>query len=47
MMDYFNTIKGLGKETLAYIKYLKRARSLVDKEMSYKKLLLIYLACEK
>jgi hypothetical protein len=46
-MDHFNTTKGLGKGTLAYIRHLKRARSLVDKEMFYKKLLPIYLVCEK
>jgi hypothetical protein len=46
-MDYFNTTKGLGKGTLAYTKRLKRARSLVDKEMFYKKLLPICLVCEK
>jgi len=46
-MDYSNTIKGPGKGTLVYTKRLKRARSLVDKETSCKKLLPIYLACEK
>jgi hypothetical protein len=46
-MDYFNTTKGLGKGTLACTKCLKKARLLIDKEMSYKKLLPIYLVCEK
>jgi len=46
-MDYFNTTKGLGKGTLVYTRRLKKARLLVDKEISYKKLLPIYLACEK
>jgi hypothetical protein len=46
-MDYSNTTKGLGKGTLAHTRCLKRARSLVNKKMSYKKLLPIYLACEK
>jgi len=46
-MDYSNTTKGLGKETLAYTRRLKRAKLLVDKETSYKKLLPVYLACEK
>jgi len=46
-MDYFDTTKGPGKETLAYTRRLKRARSLVDKETSYKKLLPVCLACEK
>jgi hypothetical protein len=46
-MDHFNTTKGLGKGTLAYIRCLKRAGSLVDKETSCKKLIPIYLACEK
>jgi len=47
MMDYSNTTKGPGKVTLACTRRLKRARSLVDKKMSYKKLLPVYLACEK
>jgi hypothetical protein len=47
MMDYSNTTKGLGKGTLAHIRHLKRARSLIDKKMSYKKLLPIYLVYEK
>jgi len=46
-MDYSDTTKGLGKGTLVYTKRLKRARSLVDKETSYKKLLPVYLVCEK
>jgi len=46
-MDYSNTIKGLGKGTLAYIRRLKRAGLLVDKETSYKKLIPMCLACEK
>jgi len=46
-MDYFNTTKDPGKVTLAYTRRLKRARLLVDKEMSYKKLLPVCLACEK
>jgi hypothetical protein len=47
MMDYSNTTKGLGKGTLVHTRFLKRARSLIDKEIFYKKLLPIYLACEK
>ena len=47
MIDHFDTTKGLRKGTLAYIRHLKRARLLVDKKTSYKKLLPIYLACEK
>jgi hypothetical protein len=47
MIDHSNTTKGLGKGTLADTRRLKRAGSLVDKEMSYKKLLPIYLACKK
>jgi len=47
MIDHSNTTKGLGKGTLAYTRRLKRARSLVDKEMSYKKLLPVCLVCEK
>jgi hypothetical protein len=47
MMDHSNTTKGLGKGTLAHTRHLKRARLLVDKETSYKKLIPIYLACEK
>ena len=46
-MDYSNTTKGLRKGTLVYTRRLKRARLLVDEETSYKKLLPIYLACEK
>jgi hypothetical protein len=46
-MDHFNTTKGLGKGTLAYTRRLKRARSLIDKEMFYKKLLPVYLIYEK
>jgi len=46
-MDYSDTTKGLGKETLAYTRRLKRAGSLVDEETSYKKLLPVCLACEK
>jgi len=46
-MDYSNTTKGLGKGTLARTRRLKRARLLVDKETSYKKLLPVCLACEK
>ena len=46
-MDYSNTTKGPGKGTLVYTKRLKRAGLLVDKEMSRKKLLPVYLACEK
>jgi hypothetical protein len=47
MMDYSNTTKGLGKGTLAYTRCLKRARLLIDKEISHKKLIPVYLACEK
>jgi hypothetical protein len=47
MINYSNTTKGLGKGTLVYTKCLKRARSLIDKEMSYKKLLPIYLIYKK
>jgi len=46
-MDYFNTTKGLGKGTLVYIRRLKRAGLLVDKETSHKRLLPICLACKK
>jgi len=46
-MDYSDTTKGLGKGTLVCTRRLKRAGSLVDKETSRKKLLPIYLACEK
>jgi len=46
-MDHFNTTKGLGKGTLACTRRLKRARSLIDKEMSRKKLLPVCLACKK
>jgi len=46
-MDYSNTTKGLGKGTLVYTRRLKRARLLVDKEISYKKLLPICLAYKK
>jgi hypothetical protein len=46
-IDYSNTTKGLGKGTLVYTRRLKRAGLLVNKETSYKKLLPIYLACEK
>jgi len=46
-MDHSDTTKGLGKGTLVYTRRLKRARLLVDKEMSYKKLLPIYLAYKK
>jgi len=46
-MDYSNTTKGLGKGTLVYTRRLKRARLVIDKETSYKKLLPIYLACKK
>jgi hypothetical protein len=46
-MDHFNTTKGLRKGILAYTRCLKRAKSLIDKETSYKKLLPIYLVCEK
>jgi len=46
-MDHSNTTKGLGKGTLAYTRRLKRARLLVDKETSYKKLLPVYLAYKK
>jgi hypothetical protein len=47
MIDYFNTTKGLRKGTLVYTRRLKRAKSLIDKEMFRKKLLPIYLACKK
>jgi hypothetical protein len=47
MMDHSNTTKGLGKGTLAYTRRLKRARSLVDEKTSCKKLIPIYLVCEK
>jgi len=46
-MDYSNTTKGLGKGTLVRTKRLKKAKSLVDKETSHKKLLPIYLAYKK
>jgi hypothetical protein len=46
-MDYSNTTKGLRKGTLARTRRLKRAGLLVDKEMSHKKLLPMYLACKK
>jgi len=46
-MDYFNTTKGLGKGILVYTKRLKRARSLIDEETSYKKLLPVCLAYKK
>jgi len=46
-MDYSDTTKGLGKGTLACTRRLKRARSLVDKETSRKKLLPVCLAYEK
>jgi hypothetical protein len=47
MMDYFNTTKGLGKGILIYTRRLKRAGLLIDEEMFYKKLLPMYLVCEK
>jgi len=47
MIDYSDTTKGLGKETLVYTRRLKRAGLLVDEETSRKKLLPICLACEK
>ena len=47
MIDYSNTTKGLRKGTLVYTRYLKRAGLLVDKEISYKKLLPIYLVYKK
>jgi hypothetical protein len=47
MINHSNTTKGLGKGTLVYTKCLKRAGSLVDEEMFYKKLIPIYLVCEK
>jgi len=46
-MDYSNTIKGLGKGTLAYTKHLKRAGLLVNKKTSRKKLLPMCLICKK
>jgi len=46
-MDYSNTTKGLGKETLAYTRRLKRARLLVDKKTFYKKLLPMCLVYKK
>jgi len=46
-MDHSNTTKGPGKGTLVYTRRLKRARSLIDEETSYKKLLPVCLACEK
>jgi len=46
-MDYSNTTKGLGKGTLVYTRRLKRAKLLVDEETSHKKLLPMYLVCEK
>jgi len=46
-MDHSNTTKGLGKGTLVRTRRLKKAGSLVDEETSRKKLLPIYLACEK
>jgi hypothetical protein len=42
-MDHSNTTKGLKKGTLVYTKHLKRAKLLIDKEISYKKLLPVYL----
>jgi hypothetical protein len=47
MMDYSNTTKGLKKGALVYTRHLKRARSLIDKEISRKKLLPIYLVYKK
>ena len=47
IIDYSNTTKGLGKGTLVRTRRLKRARLLVDEETSRKKLLSIYLVCEK
>ena len=46
-MDYSDTTKGLGKGTLACTRRLKRAGLLVDEETFRKKLLPVYLACEK
>jgi len=46
-MDYSNTTKGPGKGTLVYTRRLKRARLLVDKETSRKKLIPISLVYEK
>ena len=46
-MDHFNTTNGLKKGTLVYTKCSKRARSLINKETSHKKLLPVYLTCEK
>jgi hypothetical protein len=47
IIDHSNTTKGLGKGTLVYTRRSKRAGLLVDEETSHKKLLPIYLACEK
>ena len=47
IIDYSNTTKGLRKGTLARTRYLKRAGLLVDKEISYKKLLPVCLAYKK
>jgi hypothetical protein len=47
MINHSNTTKGLKKGTLTHTKYLKRTGSLINKKTSYKKLLPIYLACEK
>ena len=47
IIDHSNTTKGPGKGTLVYTRRLKRARSLVDKETSRKKLLPVYLAYKK
>ena len=47
MIDHSNTTKGLGKWTLVYTRCLKRARLLVDKKTSHKKLLPIYLVYKK
>jgi hypothetical protein len=46
-MDHFNTTKGLRKGILVYTRYLKRVRLLIDKKMSYKKLLPVYLVYKK
>jgi hypothetical protein len=47
MMDHFNTTKGLRKGILVYTRHLKRAKLLINKKISCKKLLPIYLVYKK
>jgi hypothetical protein len=47
MIDHFNTTKSLGKGTLACTRRLKRAGSLINEEIFYKKLLPVYLVYKK